>query len=382
MRNKKVTDKLKPILYRFLITYSLLTLIPILLWGLFQITNPTQPAEKTSGAFQASEQNTAKEESSLPLEVSQPQEFLAGFSAPGNRSSSLETASPASPGFVTLYDTATEELLKVPEKEFLPAALACEMDVSAPAEALKAQAVATATLYRWKQDQEAQVKGADFACDSENWLVYVSKEQMQQRWGEDFSGYYKQLESICQEVSGQMLIWENKPICSEYFAISPGATEAPQNLGQAAFPYLKAVASPGDLFFEGFSSTVHFSAEELEKLFLTAYPEMNFSFSPSPEDWFQSQEVTPSGYTKRLELGGVSLSGADVRDALSLRSACFTVSWEEDAFTFSVKGWGNGIGMSQAGAIFLAKQGANYREILAHYYPGATLSPENLFSSF
>ena len=29
--------------------------------------------------------------------------------------------------------------------------------------------------------------------------------------------------------------------------------------------------------------------------------------------------------------------------------------------------------MSQAGAMFLAEQGAGYQEILAHFYPGSTL---------
>ncbi len=32
--------------------------------------------------------------------------------------------------------------------------------------------------------------------------------------------------------------------------------------------------------------------------------------------------------------------------------------------------------MSQAGAVFLAKRGADYQEILAHYYPGTELVVE------
>lgn len=375
MWNKKVKGKLKAVLYRFLITYSLLTLSPVFIWGIFQINTPALPSEKTAGpSSNCSEQGTEAGGPSSAPESSRPQEFLAGFSAPGRQSTSEESAPLKGSDSFTLYDAATEEIFDIPEKEFLPAALACEMDVSAPPEALKAQAVAIATLYHWKQEHEAKVNEADFACDTENWLVYVSKAQMEHRWGEDFPQYYEQLESICQEVSGQLLTWEDSPIRSEYFAIAPGATESPQNLGEDQFPCLKAVASPGDLFFEGFSSTMSFPAKELERIFLEACPEMSFSFSAPPEDWFQAQELTPSGYTKSIELGGVSLAGSKVRDALSLRSSCFTVSCEENTFTFSVKGWGNGIGMSQAGAIFLAKQGAGYQEILAHYYPGAALS--------
>ena len=50
-----------------------------------------------------------------------------------------------------VYDEASGELLTVSEEEFLPGALACEMDLSAPREALKAQAVAILTLYGAKR---------------------------------------------------------------------------------------------------------------------------------------------------------------------------------------------------------------------------------------
>ncbi|MCQ2736491.1 MAG: SpoIID/LytB domain-containing protein [bacterium] len=43
------------------------------------------------------------------------------------------------------------------------------------------------------------------------------------------------------------------------------------------------------------------------------------------------------------------------------------------AFVFSGTGWGHGVGMCQWGAGGLAKQGYDYRKILAHYYPGASL---------
>ena len=35
---------------------------------------------------------------------------------------------------------------------------------------------------------------------------------------------------------------------------------------------------------------------------------------------------------------------------------------------FSVKGYGHGVGMSQTGADGMAKTGANYEEIIKHFY--------------
>lgn len=46
-------------------------------------------------------------------------------------------------------------------------------------------------------------------------------------------------------------------------------------------------------------------------------------------------------------------------------------------FVFKVYGWGHGVGMSQQGAIQMAKDGSSYKQILAHYYPGTTLKTDS-----
>ena len=46
---------------------------------------------------------------------------------------------------------------------------------------------------------------------------------------------------------------------------------------------------------------------------------------------------------------------------------------DEEGVTFSQRGYGHGVGMSQAGANGMAANGAAYQEILAHYYPGTAL---------
>ena len=45
------------------------------------------------------------------------------------------------------------------------------------------------------------------------------------------------------------------------------------------------------------------------------------------------------------------------------------------AFVLTGGGWGHGVGMSQWGAFGQAKDGRDYRTILAYYYPGTTLGP-------
>ena len=65
--------------------------------------------------------------------------------------------------------------------------------------------------------------------------------------------------------------------------------------------------------------------------------------------------------------------GNQLREALGLRSACFTVGYAEGTFTFTVHGYGHGVGMSQYGADYMARQGADYEEILKAYYTGVEI---------
>ena len=72
-------------------------------------------------------------------------------------------------------------------------------------------------------------------------------------------------------------------------------------------------------------------------------------------------------------MGGVTVSGNRLRTILDLRSACFTMAFQEDTVAFSVTGYGHGVGMSQYGANVLAAGGMDYRDILAWYYSDTTV---------
>ena len=59
-----------------------------------------------------------------------------------------------------------------------------------------------------------------------------------------------------------------------------------------------------------------------------------------------------------------------------IKSSQFEVWREGEDFVFRGRGHGHGLGMCQTGAGALAASGANYEEILAHYFPGTLLSRE------
>jgi stage II sporulation protein D len=57
-----------------------------------------------------------------------------------------------------------------------------------------------------------------------------------------------------------------------------------------------------------------------------------------------------------------------------LYSTAFKVGPSGSALLFEGRGWGHGVGLCQEGAIQMAREGKTYRQILAHYYPGTTIS--------
>ena len=86
--------------------------------------------------------------------------------------------------------------------------------------------------------------------------------------------------------------------------------------------------------------------------------------------WLSDFVWEPSGTVSRVNVGGVSVTGGQVRKLLGLRSACFSVSVRGEEMTFHVTGYGHGVGMSQYGANAMARQGKSFREILNWYYTG------------
>ena len=93
----------------------------------------------------------------------------------------------------------------------------------------------------------------------------------------------------------------------------------------------------------------------------------------NPAGWFQDITRSESGYITELRLAGEALSGQQLRNLFSLRSSNLQIAYQNGNFIFTATGYGHGVGMSQYGADYMARQGADYREILAHYYTGATL---------
>lgn len=272
-----------------------------------------------------------------------------------------------------ILDESTQQVLTVSDTDFLYGAIVTEMGPASEPEALKAQAVAAYTYYsRLRKQAQEKNTASDFTADPQNWKVYVTKEQMQQRWGDQFQGYYDKLTTVVNDVAGKVLENDGELIDATYFAISSGKTESSEDVWGGKLDYLVPVASPGDMLANGYQTTVTLSAEEFKTAVLKVLPKADLS--GDPYSWVGNAQRTNSGTVETIAIGGQEMKGDAARSAFGLRSANFTVSYLDGVFSFLVKGYGHGVGMSQTGAQFMAEHGATYEEILAWYYPNTTLT--------
>ena len=172
---------------------------------------------------------------------------------------------------------------------------------------------------------------------------------------------------------GLLLTSGGLPIEVLYHACSGGKTEDAAAVFASAKPYLVSVDSPGEEGYAGFRADTSFSCEEAADLLLRAFPGCGVTADTLPSA-IRLQSTTASGRVATLLVGSQTVRGADFRKALSLRSTYFTWEADGDRIVFHTVGYGHGVGLSQAGAQAMAADGADFAEILAHYYPGTQLT--------
>ncbi len=267
-----------------------------------------------------------------------------------------------------VLDAAAKVVYTFTERDFLIYTVAAEMPASYPPEALKAQAVASYTYYTYQKNRKLDnLYGADFA-DAPSFPDSYTTDALRKRWGDNYDKHLGAIAEAVDAVAGELLLYENKPIFAAYHSNNSGVTESSKTVWDVEYPYLQSVNSSGDALAPNNRTTVTVSDEK----FAAAFPKLELK--GNADDWITGKPtVSDAGTVTAITVGGKTLTGREVREALELRSACFTVTHGKDGFTFEVAGYGHGVGMSQFGAKTLAEQGFTYREILRHYYTGVTL---------
>lgn len=255
---------------------------------------------------------------------------------------------------------------------YLVGVLRAEMPASFPEEALKAQAVAARTYTLYKLAGGTGHENADICTDHTCCQAYLEEEAARENWGGDAAYYEEKVRAAVKETDGEVMLYDGAPILAVFHSASAGLTRPAGEVWTTDVPYLQPVDSPENAErIPNYYSRVTFTAAEFKEKFLAAHPEADFSGAVS--GWISGAVTDSAGSVEHITIGGVQVKGTQVRSIFGLRSACFTWETGEKGVTFFVTGYGHGVGMSQYGAGTMAEEGADYREILTHYYSGVEI---------
>ncbi len=239
-------------------------------------------------------------------------------------------------------------------EEYLVHVVAGEMYPDYHIEALKAQAV-TARTYTYKKLQSGGCgnKGAQICDDINHCQAYAASIPAEHKERMEYAVY---------STKDEIITYEGKPITALFHSTSGGMTEDNINVFGENLPYLKSVISQGEEGTPRYRQRESFSIEEIKEK------------AKAEGNTIKVIERLPTGRVRSVDVFGKTMSGKELRELLGLSSANFEISVSGDNVVFTTTGYGHGVGLSQVGANYMAKQGSTYDEIIKHYYTGVELS--------
>lgn len=279
-------------------------------------------------------------------------------------SAQTEASVAAESSLVILFRDLDGSVLEMGLDDYITGAVLGEMPASFTMEALKAQAVAART-YAWKAKVSGGKHGDGSVCGNYACCqAYISEAQYLESGGDTKS--VDRIKTAVLATSDLVLTYEGNLIEATYFSCSGGKTEDAVAVWGSDVPYLRSVESPGEEGAAWYTDEITFTGDALEAALGIQLPELS-------RDWFGDITYTNGGGVETIRIGSELFSGTELRGLLKLRSTAFTVTVQEDTAIFLTRGYGHRVGMSQYGADAMAAAGADYAQILAHYYPGTEL---------
>ena len=186
-------------------------------------------------------------------------------------------------------------------------------------------------------------------------------------------GYPDKIERCVSAVEGQAVFYNGNIINATYAASTAGYSADSGEIFGISYPYLKPVVSEYDSEDPNWGTVTQISPDTIRKAFMDKY---SLELSEDYKSWFEIKSMHAGRYVGNVYIDGgrMSLSGAEMRTLLKLKSSAFEISYSGGMFTFTTYGYGHGVGMSQWGAKLYADHGWTYDQILRHYYLDTTVS--------
>lgn len=257
----------------------------------------------------------------------------------------------------------------LPVEEYLKGVLSSEVAESWPAEALKAQAVVSRTFAYRK------------ILNNKDTLYDVDDTTMYQKF--DYNESNSRINSAVLDTEGIIILYQNEPIEAFFHSNSGGVTENCRDIFQKDLPYLRSIPDPYSSKNEDTLWTFSITEKEIknalngiikheyESLTLRDIRIYKKTGSRRAGEFLlifeRNQKQIIKGNTFRLAVGPKFLKSLLIHNIQRARGKGGYI------FTFSGRGYGHGVGLSQFGAKKMAEQGFSYRDIVAYYYRGTRI---------
>ena len=260
---------------------------------------------------------------------------------------------------IKVFNTATNKVETMPLESYVMGVVAGEIDDSFPSESIKAQAILARTyaLY-FVKNNTSKYDGADISTDIQEAQAYAPE---------------RITDSIAQavaETQGKVISADGEFAQSWFHSNSGGQTATTkEGFGRfAATPeYIKSISSPED---SQNSKDAIWSVWISKSDMLGAIKKMNKQVETVSK--IEVGQKGPSGRALTLLFGKDEIAAPEFRLAIGstkLKSTLITnIAVDSAGATFSGKGYGHGVGLSQWGAKVLAENGNDYIDILKYYF--------------
>ena len=320
----------------------------------------TEPSSNKSSSSQKASSGVSSKTSSAAVSSSVKSQTSSTVKPPSSSSppvsSSVSSVPPTPPpvlGQISVKNQSAGGAVVTGTPEYVIAMVVeGEMGASFHEEALKAQTIAA---YSWLLANGAATGGAP---------------------GAPMKTAAQKTINAVNAVIGKTVKYGGKTIASYYFAMSAGRTANPEDIWGNSLAYCKSVDSSVEKNVINFETTKTFTASYIAQILGV---DINKVSDRSKLIEIKARDAN-NLYVKTVSVAtAASISGTGLRDKFGtsvIRSPAFGLSYDKakDEFTFTVNGYGHGVGLSQHGANEYAKQGRDYMWILNHYYTGITVS--------
>ena len=251
---------------------------------------------------------------------------------------------------------------ELPLEDYLVGVLRAETGDRFPSEALRAQAIVARTYAAYQR-----VLNADKPYHI---LASTAHQQFAGRVPPSSAAW-----TAVRDTAGLVLRWEGELFPAFYHTESGGFTEDPRTVFAARnMPALMPVrcefSTNGPHYYWNFDLRLADLSETLRR------NDLQVGSVTAIEVTERTPSLRAAWLTVHGTRGSAKIRGNDFRRMLgydTFKSTLFAVALDGEWARFSGRGYGHGVGLCQWGAKGMAEQGFQAKQILDHYYPGATL---------